>query len=154
MHSGAPTRVGTPCDIDGCDRLAKTKGLCTTHYSRLLRGNLEPAVPIRKFAPSGSGSIDRNGYRVVRVGDHPNAWRSGQILEHRLVMAEHLGRPLLPDETVHHRNGDRLDNRIENLELWVNSRPGQRVPDRVEDALRILRRYAPEHLVDAARARQ
>ena len=61
-------------------------------------------------------------------------------------MAEHLGRPLEPNETVHHKNGDRLDNRIENLELMVSHPGGQRVTDKVEHALEILRRYAPNHL--------
>jgi hypothetical protein len=73
--------------------------------------------------------------------------RDGRMLEHRYVMQQVLGRKLLADETVHHVNGVRTDNRPENLELWASKHPpGQRVAQLVDYAVELLQRYAPERL--------
>lgn len=62
-------------------------------------------------------------------------------------MAQKIGRPLLPNESPHHINGVKDDNRPENLELWITSQPkGQRVEDVTAWAEEVLRRYAPERL--------
>lgn len=86
-----------------------------------------------KKNPKGSGCLTKFGYRKIAKKGHPNAWRTGEMLEHVFIMSEHLGRPIRKGETIHHKNGIKHDNRIENLELWNNSHPhGQRVKDKIK----------------------
>lgn len=135
------------CTVDDCARTSHAKGYCATHYKRAVKhGEVQHDVPIRVV--SGEGWLS-HGYWCVMVPPELRHLTNGEahVGEHRLVMARHLGRPLRPTEVVHHINGNRTDNRLENLELWSTSHPkGQRVPDKVRHAVELLSRYAPELL--------
>jgi hypothetical protein len=139
-------RVGQrACVVADCIRPIASRGLCQAHVQRLRStGKVDPEVPLRVVP--GDGFV-RNGYRSIPVPAEERWLTGGRTpeAEHRLVMARALGRPLRPDESVHHRNGDRGDNRLQNLELWSRFQPtGQRVSDKVAWAFEIIKRYEPE----------
>lgn len=69
----------------------------------------------------GRTQSSNDGYWYRYAPDHPRAVKGRYVLEHRLVMEEAIGRFLTGKEVVHHRNADREDNRIENLELFESN---------------------------------
>lgn len=73
----------------------------------------------------GGRIINTQGYIYIHKPDHPFCTRDGYVREHRLVMEKHLGRYLDPKEAVHHINGIKDDNRIENLQLMTFSEHGK-----------------------------
>lgn len=78
------------------------------------------ATPKGKENPAWRGGrhVDKSGYVYLRRPDHPNRNSAGYVFEHRLVMEAHLGRHLEPEEVVHHRDKNKQNNAIENLELF------------------------------------
>ena len=104
------------CDSIKCKKkVASHTRLCIVHYR--------------------TGTLNKNGYRLIRFDGKT-------VLEHRHFMEVHLGRKLLTSENVHHLNGIRDDNRIENLELWIKPQPsGIRIEDAVNWAKEILAKY-------------
>ena len=123
------------CSVEGCDTpLTRYTKLCVKHYTRQLRHGDVNIVKNRGPKFSG-GHRQKTGYIRIWVDREYTS-------EHRYKMEQHLKRKLYPYETVHHKNGIRDDNRVENLELWSSNHPkGCRVTDQILWAKEILNQY-------------
>lgn len=135
-------RVNIPCSFCGIMILRRQSRLAqfaNAYCSQQCRsGN---GIGRNRAKPVGTTRLTDQGYLEEKTAD--GSW----VRQHRLVMEHRIGRPLWPDENVHHKNGDRADNRIENLELWSKSQPaGQRVEDKLAWAVEMIRRYNPDLL--------
>lgn len=130
------------CIVDGCVKNAIALNYCVAHRAKFKKFG-DPLGGYVQDGRSKEWHIRDNGYVIKFDRSNPYANKvSGIVLQHRHVMGEKIGRPLKSSENVHHINGDKADNRLENLELWVKSQPsGQRVQDLVKWAREILNEY-------------
>ena len=132
------------CDCGSIKHIAKTS--LTTGKTRscgCLRDEISRSQPRSDKSSSWRGGrrID-GGYVMLYMPDYPGAKSNGYVREHKYVMEKHIGRRLNEKESVHHINGDKQDNRIDNLELWSKSQPsGQRVSDKLKWAYEIIKIY-------------
>ena len=114
------------CTQRGCDRPHLCRGFCKLHYERM-RINGDPRI-IRRTKANSIEEIKWRTYNGYVYG----AYKGKKLMQHRFVWEQHHGRALQPFENIHHINGRRDDNRIENLELWTKAQPcGQRPEDLV-----------------------
>lgn len=91
-------------------------------YNALRRNGVDTSRGIGWRRGKSKGRLElATGYVMLYMPDHPEARHRPYVFEHRVVMEQHLGRRLGPEEVVHHINGNRADNRVENLEVFPDN---------------------------------
>lgn len=129
--------VPVPCQMCGEIRYIQSRSIakyckpCKSIHAK------EVGARLHKYdnRPDGYVFLNSKGYARVVVNGRA-------VCQHTYVMEQHMGRKLYKGENVHHINGVKDDNRIENLELWSTSQPaGQRIQDKVAWAKEILALY-------------
>lgn len=123
-----PVKITVKCRECNSDRLVHNRSIkeMNSTLCRVCANKKISATRKRLYGKSNpgwrGGTIDKDGYVVLGIPpDHKfisMATKHGKIREHRLIMAEFLGRCLIPSEIVHHVDGDKKNNAMQNLELF------------------------------------
>lgn len=135
-----PPRICVVCSVEfvppakslreTCSKVCRYTMVSQTHKANGIKPLITPSAEDQRkrikgpSAPwwKGGSTVNEKGYRIaIAPDDFPfrdMLDSKNRIREHRMIYALHIGRSLRRSEVVHHVNGDRLDNRIENLELF------------------------------------
>ena len=115
-------------DGESLSAIGRVIGTNKRHVKAYILDNNIPHEPFVKNRPlekngrwMGGRIIDCDGYVLIKKLDHPNCDRHGYVREHRLVMEQNLGRYLTMSEVVHHKDGNRQNNLMDNLELFARN---------------------------------
>ena len=133
---------GKICKIKGCKKvLNKTEGqICQMHRTRFYRyKDYDYISPNWAYLKKGQALISPLGYLRINIDGK-------RILHHRYVMEQHLGRKLTDKERIHHKNGVKTDNRIENLELTTQSEHIKNHHSNVWKKRKVSIEYSPEKI--------
>jgi len=115
------------CSVEGCERKHKAKGMCALHWQRKNKGMpLDAPLNDKRGSKNpkwrGGEISDGHGRVLVYSPHHPNPSYCGtHVYRYRLVVEAAIGRHLVKGEIVHHKNGIKDDDRLENLELMTQS---------------------------------
>lgn len=102
---------GDICSLSGCTNICKSKNICETHRCRKYYNGDYELHPTEKMLKAGKPCLTKYGYIRIKIDKK-------RIFQHRYIMEQFLERPLKKGEVVHHINGIKTDNRIENLTVF------------------------------------
>jgi len=119
-------RISASCKKGGNMARKNNAGRFKKGQASWNKGKSNPKISGEKNVNWNGGKFMSAGYVYILSPKHPHATKLGYVAEHRLVMEAHIGRYLRPEERVHHKNFDKSDNKIENLQLFASEKEHQR----------------------------